>query len=457
MLTSDLYTATDTLLRLLRFNMERLRGTVPALNVTSIPPEDVDGNNTVNLYLYHALEDAQMRNRIDGEAGRATATAPLVLNLYYILTAHHGGDGAFDAAEQQFLLGLAMKTLHDFPRITDAVAFDRGGALPEPVVPATHLGRGARLDIAMRPVSAEDAINFWSAESMATVRLAGYYEVRSVFLEPEEVSRIAAPVIDLGLYVAPASAIAIDRTASLYRFTPPAATGLGAQSIEARPARPLLSANPSPGEADVTLTGTGFGTAATGRIVLRRADWLQRDPTLASVEIDPALNPGWAVTIASGTAGFRWAGSLDHAPGGVVETLDILPGHYLVSVRRSERRPGPGGTFRTTVVESNLVGMALGPRIAGHSALAGDGTIEIDIEPLFDMLAPEVAFGLAVEGRVYDEVAALSGDPLADRGRFARTATGLRLHPDFDATVPGAHPLRLTVNGVESQPFWIVT
>jgi hypothetical protein len=33
----------------------------------------------------------------------------------------------------------------------------------------------------------------------------------------------------------------------------------------------------------------------------------------------------------------------------------------------------------------------------------------------------------------------------------------LEFHPLFDPTIAGAHPLRLTINGAESQPFWIVT
>ena len=205
----------------------------------------------------------------------------------------------------------------------------------------------------------------------------------------------------------------------------------------------------------MTLTGTGFGTATTGRIVLRRAEWLSRTPPLPEVEIDPALNGGWNVSIASETAGFRFMGGLDYDDGGGVQTLDILPGHFLVSARRTERRPGPGGTFRSTTVESNLVSIALGARISGHSALAGDGTLTLDIEPLFDITSADVAFSLSIAGRVYVEVAALTGVSADDAGTFARTATGLHFHPAFDATVPGSTPVRLTANGVESQPFWI--
>ncbi|MEI4234148.1 DUF4255 domain-containing protein [Roseovarius sp. D22-M7] len=457
MLTENLFTVTSILQRLLRFNMEHLRGTVPALNISAVPPESVSGMNTVNLFLYHAVEDAQTRNRTVGEVGREIASAPLVLNLFFILTAHHTMEDSLeiDPAEQQFLLGLAMKTLHDYPLITDATAFDRGGPLPESVVPADHLGRGTRLDLAMRPVTPEDAINFWSAESTATVRLAGYYEVRSAFLEPEEVRRLSAPVIDLGLYVDPITPIAITAASGLLRFDPPPATGLGPQALTTRPARPLLTADPAPSDSDITLSGTGFGTGTDARIVLRHADWLRRNPPLGEVEIDPALNAPWAVSIASDSASLRFRGSLEHDPGGGTETLDILPGHYLVSVRRSVRRSGPGGTFRSSTMESNLVDVPLGARIGGHSGVAGDGTMRLSIEALFDIQSDEVGLAFAVDGRAYSEVAALTGVPTDDAGTFERTATGLLFHPAFDTATPGLHAVRLVANGVESQPFWI--
>ena len=60
----DLSHVTSSLAEALRLNITRLEPTlIGQLEVTTLPPERVSGAmNTVNLYLYHAAEDAYYRN-----------------------------------------------------------------------------------------------------------------------------------------------------------------------------------------------------------------------------------------------------------------------------------------------------------------------------------------------------------------------------------------------------------
>ncbi|MGZ8361080.1 MAG: hypothetical protein ACXWUX_11225, partial [Allosphingosinicella sp.] len=75
---------------------------------------------------------------------------------------------------------------------------------------------------------------------------------------------------------------------------------------------------------------------------------------------------------------------------------------------------------------------------------------------LFDMQAAGLEVQLVVDGIVYRE-AAFTGVPADDRGRFVRQAGQVEFHPLFDPTLAGSHPVRLVINGADSQPFWAVT
>lgn len=457
MLSSDLFSATQTLTRLLRFNVERLRGTVPALNITVMPPESVSGSDTINLHLFHVVEDPATRNRPGPAADAPIATNPLALNLFYILTAHHEVNQIFDAETQHHLMGLAMKTMHDFPRIDDSVTFDRGGVLPEPVLPPALVGTQSRLDIIQRPITPEDAINFWSAESSATVRLAAYYEVRTLFLEPEAAESVSGTVYDVGLFVEVGGPPVLTRATSQIMFTPPPATGLGPQTVTADPARASFAPDLAPSPAEIRIAGSAMGTQPDTRIVLRNTDWIALDPTLESAEIDSALNPDWAPTVVGETASFNFRPTLRVSEAGGVRLVDILPGNYQVSLRVRQEMPGPGGTTRVTDSESNRLNVSLGAHIANVTPPGGNGRMVLELTPEFTLDDPALDYALSIGGTVYDLTGAFSGVAADDAGLFLPVPTGLEFHPLFDATVPGFHHVRLWVNGAESQPYWVQT
>lgn len=466
MATHNLYLVTQALTRLLDLNVRALltrHGFAPTVNVTAMPPEKVGSEtNTLNLHLYHASEAADHRNAISpGTGGVPVARAPLALSLYYILTAHHQVNDVFDAETQQLLFGLAMKSFHDHPTITDSLMIAPGVGAPQQVMPAGLAGRDNAFNLALRPLTPEEALTFWHADDSATTRLSAYYEVRPVFLEPEPPTNASGLVFDVGIYLAIGQAPRIDASSALIAFTPPPASGMPEQAMMQSPARATLAtALPGLPVNVIHLTGTrlnGGGGEVTARLMLSCPDWQALTPSLRSVEVDAALNPAWAVTLGAGEASFAFQETVIVAQsGGPNLVLQVAPGFYTVWIELERTRPLPNGESAFVRSDSNRTIISLGPRLAAADPPNGAGRIAVHVVPLFDITDPANDVQLAVDGLLYTEVAAFAGNAAADAGHFRRVADGVEFHPVFAPAAGSAHPVRLVVNGAESQPFWAV-
>src|SRR5215813_10297383 len=109
MALQNLFKVTNTLTELLKQNITKSidPDLDELLHVTAIPPEKVENpSNTLSLYLYHVAEDLYYKNVLGpGSDVPNVAKAPMALSLFYILTAHHETESAFDAEIQQKLMG----------------------------------------------------------------------------------------------------------------------------------------------------------------------------------------------------------------------------------------------------------------------------------------------------------------------------------------------------------------
>lgn len=463
--TANLFLVTQTLQRLIDLNVRALlmrEGLPTAITVTAMPPERVgSATNTINLHLYHVMEDSYYKNRPPPGTGHPpVARQSLVLMLYYILTAHHEVNEVFDAETQQLHFGLAMKTMHDHPIVVDALSISPDGGPAQTVMAPALTGGGNRLEITLRPLTPEESLSFWSAEQTSTARLAAYYEVKTIFVEPEPPLGARGTIFDIGLFVSAGQAPRIDRVSGLMQFTPPPASGLGPQVIESVPARATLAPGLAVAVNRVELHGSalaGDGQPGSARIVLRSAAWRSLTPPVRAARIDPDINPQWAALLNESRGRFDLQGTLtiDSGTGPVV--LAVTPGIYAASVEVTRRQQTQTGVTRTTRSESNQIAFSVGARITTADPPNAQGRIVVHVVNLFDMQAAELDVQLAVDGILYNEAAAFANNPPQDRGLFVRQAGALEFHPLFDPTIAGAHPLRLTINGAESQPFWIVT
>jgi len=263
MTTLNLSYVTLTLQQLLKNNVRRLLGGTPEADpiVTLMPPEQVEATaRTLNLHLYHVSEDQHYRNVVGlPNAAPPIHGQPMALRLFYVLTAHMTRNAAFDAETQQHLLGLGMKTFHDYPVVTDdLIILPTPATPPAPVMHSQLLGGKNKIEIMPRNMEPEENLNFWAAEDQKTPRMSAYYEVHTVFLSPEEVRSSGGTVYDVGLYVASSAAARLRGSRAVLGFTMPSSTGLGAQALDVTPARATLRAAAVADKPRIRLTGTNL-------------------------------------------------------------------------------------------------------------------------------------------------------------------------------------------------------
>ncbi|MGJ8628246.1 MAG: DUF4255 domain-containing protein [Sulfitobacter sp.] len=447
MTTLNLSHVTVTLQNLLSRNVRRLLGGT-AVNdpaVTLMPPELVTATNrTLNLHLYHVAEDPHYRNMAGIPGGTpAISTQPMALRLFYVLTAHLTRVNEFDAVTQQELLGLAMKTFHDNPVIKDdLVILPTPASPPTPVMHAELLGDGNKIEIVPRNLDPEDNLNFWAAEDQKTPRASAYYEVRTVFLSPEDVRNAQGTVFDLGLYVESSAAARLRGSRSILGFTMPTETGLGAQAFDVTPARATIRAVAVPDKPAIRLTGTNLTAGDVQLLYVVQGG--------QSYLMDPTINPAWEMEFTTGEISFVVQPMLDVDDGaGGVNSIPITPGKkgFDLTIRSYRIQ---GSTRLNADYNAGRVDVALGAHIDGHAGPAG-GLFTLDVDAIVDLtLADDVR--LAVGGEYYtrETVAAPTGP-----GTFVVTAAQITFQPHQPLPFSGTHPVQIFVDGGESQPYWI--
>jgi hypothetical protein len=357
------------------------------------------------------------------------------------------------------LMGYALKTLHDFPVITNRTRIN-GSTVLDP-----DFGSDT-LQIILRPVTPEDSLSFWSSEDIRTTRLSAYYEVRVVLLEPEAPRSMPGIVLNLGTFLFQLGSPHLERSQSIVRFRIPLRNGGTIQEVEATPARVTLdsSANPPNAHNRLLLLGSNLMTGKSRTLVLKNAIWSKLPSPAGPVEqavVDLGLNPGWAIDFQTDRIRLDLAPALRHLqPDGTQVDLPVLPGAYSALERSVVDQKVINNDLKQIVVSSNEVSFSVSPRIESHDPPDGAGNIQVNLGPEFDPLDPNLspdAIQVIVDGEVYQRVAA---DPPADSKEFviANAPSNLiRIRPHFPVSVTQseAHAFRVVVNGAESAPFWI--
>jgi hypothetical protein len=416
----DVSKVTETLIELLERRIPRLPEwpTGVTLDVSPDPPDLLTGSNVLGIYLYHLTEDAGTKNLVPpGGNTPPVAYAPMGLSLHYQLSAHTEGNGASTLSEQ-LMMGMAAKTLHDFPVIDDDTRVGTNQILNKKLRDA-----GNKLRIALQPVPFGEAVSYWTA-GPRPLRLAAYYEVSVIMLEPEPAVRRPSRVLERAVQTFVGGRPRLEGSRSVLTFTPPGQTQ--PSQLEVQPAQASYGGT-------IELTGTGLAGTAT-QLALRAGRW--PEPVVVDdVTWGVAATPERVRAIIRQTT----------RPGGDV----VLPGVYGASVRVT-RRFGSPPSQREVEQASNHTPIVVMPRVDPiPSAAAGLFTITGGVfsDAALDPDSVEAYFGEARLRRVTAAPAA---------GEF-RVVSPTSIEARLPAGLPSGEPVgfRLIVEGAESEPRWV--
>jgi hypothetical protein len=454
---SDLSEVTGALTRLIERNIDLVLSPGLGATVVATPPDQLGTTvqNTISLYLYHVRETAEAQNRMGpGNDVPNVATAPMGLDLFYVLTAHHRTNVTFDAIVEQRLMGFALKSLHDIPVVTDNTM-----VAGQQIITGTQRGRGNRLNVELRKLEPDTSFAIWTTGERQFTRLAAYYQVGLVLLEPEPARRIPGTVLSVGAFVTPMGTVTLTGSRSDMSFALPAIAGGGTQTLRAEPARPAVTVVPGP-NSQFLILGESVSTGVRRQLVLRNARWARLSPPVDSIALDPALNVAnnWSVDFRPDRIDVTVGSQLTFAPagGGPNQTMPVFPGTYAVRLDTVRAEQVIAGQLRSQSSTSNEIAFAITPRIIGHLLNAPANTIVINLDPAFPAdvvppLGPELEIQMIIDGEVYQRVA--PGPPGA--GEFVVQPSSVLVAATFNVATAGLHSVRLSVEGADAQPFWI--
>src|SRR6185295_19159171 len=194
----DVSTVTTTLTTLIKawIKQSSLSGKLIKLAVSPLPPDKLTGDQTIGMYLYAVDESSQYKNVESPQPDTLFPDryVPLGLNFYYQLTAHSDLVGDVAATTEQTLMGLAMKALRDFSRIDDSTAISG----PK-VFPLELQGTDNAFRVILQPVPFTDTMQYWNAGNQP-LRLAAYYMVTPVLIQPEKPESLRGRVLRYGVF-----------------------------------------------------------------------------------------------------------------------------------------------------------------------------------------------------------------------------------------------------------------
>ncbi len=452
---ANLCNVTETLIWLLEQACPRTAGWPSGagitLTVSPMPPDLVLMNSStaqLGLYLYHVAEDAHFKNQTgDGLGGGTQREKPLALNLYYQLTAQVGNDDE-GCLQAQTLMGCAMRVLHDYAIITDDTMVGT-----TPVLPTGLRDRQNRFRIALRPVPSDDAVDYWTAGE-APLRMAAYYQVSVVMIEPERTVTAASPVLEYGsgIFATGAPTLTGSRsTASIVvgNEATPRSIPLTPAQVTLRETFPAIDPmDPDFEYGDAAFELEGSALTAEGTALRLRGDQGVFDVDAAAWGLVASPDRVFA-TVAP------WMGS-----------VPTMPGTWSASVlvRQSVRI---GSSVRTVVNPSNETPILIAPRldpVDDTGPMLGDrskaaaftlngwrfqGTTDFPIptDPADPRSVRLRAGAVELENRETGPVAA---------GQF-RVVNETTLQVFLPAELPelSLQPVSVSVNGASSMPMWL--
>jgi hypothetical protein len=155
-------------------------------------------NPRVNLFLYRVTENGHLKNQeIPGHGlPGAYGHPPLSLDLHYVLTAYGMNEpqdvASIDERVAHYLLGSAMRVLHDHPVMTKELRTVRSPTGNQ-ILDQSLAGEFEQVKLYLDPISLEDLSKVWTA-LMLSYRLSVAYKVTVVQIESQKPRRFPKPV-----------------------------------------------------------------------------------------------------------------------------------------------------------------------------------------------------------------------------------------------------------------------
>jgi hypothetical protein len=419
----DLSRVTNTLTNLLTqwINQSPFAPSLTKLNVSPLPPDKLTGDQTIGLYLYSIEENAQYKN-VESPVPDPLFPEryiPMGLNLYYQLTAHSDLPLDVAAPQEQLLIGLAMKALHDFPRVDDSTAIAGSKVFPIDLQGTDNLFR-----ITLQPVPITEAMQYWNAGNLP-LRLATYYMVTPVLLQPERPDSLRGRVLRYGVFSFVRGAPHLDASQSAVQFQVPG---------ETVPRTVMVQPGEAPVGGQLTFVGTELSADSTTLLLNHRS-------FSAPIEV----GPDWGVLATSAQITATVQPNAQLSP--------IIPGVYSARARVSTTRMMRDGSIRTFANVSNEVPFLVTPAITSVSPPALDGTITVTGGVFQNAAIPADSVQVLTGGTMLSPKGA---GPLS-AGQF-EVVDPATIHFRFPGAgfASGANaPLRIIVNGAENTPAWV--
>jgi len=441
----DLSSVTKALANLLKYyfmasDIWSTMGTSPTISPQ--PPDELN-IDAVGLYLYHISEDNQYKNLpAPGNDIPPVRFVPMGLNLFYQLTAHSTEDETGTYKEQK-MMGIAIKALHDYPIIDDSTAIVDLSETNNTVFPSDLQGNDNRLRIVLQPIAHNEAMNYWSAGNKPP-RLAAYYQVSVVLLEPEKIQSRSSRVLTYGVQTFVEGAPRIDSSKNTLSFIIPGEAD--PREVELRPAQALPAKTPLPDplpiDHKISFIGSGLKVGTT-TLLLKNERW--DDPQ----EVDSTW---WQIVVTK-----------DGLNAVIRETLSaggtaVLPGIYSAVAKVIKQIVLPNGTGRDIEHLSNQCPFAISPRIDSIGALdANNVSIITGYTFQHTDISPEAVLAYFGNAKLESKtMGALNPGEFKVTGPLTLEVRLPNVDADGNAFESGKfYPIRVFVNGVESSPEWI--
>lgn len=402
-----------------------LQNAIDPGNTVKVLPELLRNNDLgVGFYLFHAQENPQYKNYpAPGKDSNPVSYTPMALNLFYQLSANWKEEDKEDAYEEQRLMSVAMKTLHD-----NAV-----------MISTKPGGKKINIKITLQTLTPSESVQYWAAAE-SPVRLSAYYEVSAVFLEPEKPKSYAGRVLSYGNYVFVNNQPQLISSENVIIYTVPGETT--PRQVFVSPAQtPPAATLPGSPINKLILKGSGLGGGTFDLLI---------------------INPRWKEPAVANAAAWELVRTADHTLTATVRetatlqksltTVDLLPGLYAAQVAVKIIRTTTAGS-KTFIQTSNQFPFMVAPRVDSISPASGVGGDTFIIKAFMvqnaDLLPGDVQVFIGEDQLVYKSGGALNP------GEFKITAVDT-----VELRVPailakGLVPVRVLINGVESTPHWI--